>query len=168
MSSKNVASLLLILLFLSSLTWAEEDSWTLPETITLLCSDSILKWCDGRKVRYLQTPPPGYKLCGEIAAQKLCNPSGRRFISPGSTPPNQVYKDCALGERIIVERIDLIEPGEQFNPQISEPMSEKEHVEAEKRLNDLSRHQSQSVALDLQGLSDELMKAVQAMQGIRR
>lgn len=132
MSSKNVASLLLILLFLSSLTWAEEDSWTLPETITLLCSDSILKWCDGRKVRYLQTPPPGYKLCGEIAAQKLCNPSGRRFISPGSTPPNQVYKDCALGERIIVERIDLIEPGEQFNPQISEPMSKKEHVEAER------------------------------------
>lgn len=168
MPFRNVFSPWLLIATLLTPALAEEDSWTLPEAFELPASDSILKWCDGKKVRYSQTPPPGYKLCGEIATNKLCDPSGRRFISAGGSPPNQAYKDCALGERIIVERIDPLEPGDQFNPAISEPMSEKEYLEAEKRLNELSRRQSHGMALDLQGLSDELMKAVRAMQGMKR
>lgn len=73
--------------------------------------NDIVKWCeeDGEGVRYASAniDLKGYDKCGELKAQKTCDASGQRFISPSSTAPHG-YLDCEIGPRIYVRRhLDL-------------------------------------------------------------
>ncbi len=172
---------LFFLSLISPLSSLAEDSWIVPDgqmqnrqgSYALPAGD-ILKWCEHRtkKVRYSQTPVPGYELCGDLQAVKLCNASGKRFISkPGKELPAADYKDCSAGQRITVIRHDPLPErvassvgqlvssqelplmkvfGELSAPQ---PMDDKEYSQA---LKDFKKHRAKSgdpLVRDLQAFS---------------
>lgn len=158
-----------LLLFLHNSALAQEDSWTVDDSQTAnpLPSDSILKWCDDskKKVRYSQTPVEGYRLCGQIDAQKLCDPAGKRFISSdNNTAPNRSYKDCSIGERIMVKRLDPLPETESLELKPGEPMSDEERLEAHRQIESIKQSQDGDLARELQGLSKDLSEVVRGLR----
>ena len=165
-----IVTIALLALFSIELSHAE-DSWVVDgipepvETYTLPPSESILKWCEegGKKVRYAQNPVPGYRLCGEIEALKLCDPSGRRFISTAQGAP-YTYRDCTVGKRIEVIRHD---PLPEFTPQAildPAPMSDAERLEAHKKIDEIRQNEAGDLARELQGLTTDLSEAIRTMR----
>lgn len=152
-----------LLLLLATVASAQEDSWTYnttqEETYTLPSSEEILKWCDqeGKKVRYSHDPVPGYRLCGELQTKKLCDPSGRRFIGQQNAP--YTYKDCTIGERIVVTRHEA-----ENTTGPGEPMTQEEQQEAQERLTEIQQNEAGELARQLQGMSVDLSQAIRSMR----
>ena len=92
---------------------------------------SITKWCkaDSAEVLYANAglAIPGYAPCGEVAAAKSCDPRGARMITPTPTTPSGIYKDCALGPRIYLEK-----DGRPMKLVHDAPASQREHSTTEK------------------------------------
>jgi len=160
---------LTLLLLLAIPRLAAADSWTVntpdsqySDSYSLPHSDAILKWCADNKVRYSKDPVPGYRLCGEIEAEKLCDPSGKRFISGSSKNAPYAYKDCSIGPRITVIREEPLEPSQGFEPVT--PMTEEERLAAHEKIAEIKQNEAGELAKELMGLSTDLTAAVREMR----
>ncbi len=149
MSSKHCLALILILSpFYCLAARAEEWSPEKPHYAPTEASNRIIKWCEinGEKVRYSSAniALEGYEPCGQLAAQKSCDPIGKRYITKGGDSPYS-YRDCAVGPRIFIQRhgsdSNLVS-ADKFSkePQVS-PLSPEEEKNLKTEIEKLAKNQ---------------------------
>jgi hypothetical protein len=149
-----------------------EDQWTVSNPPA-----PISKWCEenGSKVRYADHVVPGYKLCGEIATSRLCDSSGRRFISQGAAAPSYTYRDCGVGQRIQI-KTDGAAASSSTGELSSDPnvidyqdfrtgekkpeMSKTEKAQLQKKIKEIDQTQKKQFAQDLQDTMKQLLSGL--------